>query len=99
MKYLLLILIVACSKPYCEDQDKSSCEIFTNGDRNYITVKARGQHLCCWYATFADCLYWTDDRINEEMIDWYGEIVNDNPECLLFEENCGPSWSYGEVIY
>jgi len=31
------------------------------------------------------------------MVDWYEELVNENPECLLEEENCGPSWSYGNV--
>lgn len=91
-------MVAACNKPYCEYQDHSSCEIYTNGDHNYITVMVKGQHLCCWYATFEDCRYWTSETIHQEMIDWYGDIVNENPECLLKEENCGPSWAYGQVI-
>lgn len=99
MRYLILLLVFAsCYGPQCEYQELSSCEIYTNGDRNHITVMAKGQHLCCWYATFDDCLYWTEERIIEEMRQWYQDLVNENPECLLDAENCGPSWAYGEVI-
>jgi len=92
------MVLMACNKPHCQYKEDSSCEIYTNGDEDYITMMVKGQHLCCWYTTFSECRYWTAERIGEELSDWYSEIINDNPECLLYEENCGPSWKYGIVI-
>ena len=94
---LACLLIAGCYKPHCYYPEDSSCWIFTDRDSNYVTVMAKGQHLCCWYSTFAGCRLWTEDKIEDAMIQWYSQIVNENPECLLEEENCGPSWEYGRV--
>jgi len=96
--FVLVVMLLACSKPHCEYQEDSSCEIYTDGNIDYITVMAKGQHLCCWYATFEGCRYWTPDRIVTEMNDWYTDLKAEHKECLLPEENCGCNWAYGNVI-
>jgi len=96
---VLAFLALSCSKPHCAYESDSSCKIFTNGDRDYITFKIKGQHLCCWYATFSGCARWDQEKIETTMEKWYNGVVEgEGKNCLLPEESCGPSWSYGLVI-
>jgi len=85
-------------KPHCYYQEDSSCEIRTNADTRYITFMLRGQHLCCWYLTIEAEESYDQTVIQTTMIEWYQDVVNEHPECLLEEESCGPTWSYGVVI-
>lgn len=99
--FILNLILSGCNKPHCAYQSDSSCEIFTDGDESYVTFMARGQHLCCWYGTMGcykqDRVRFTEDQLDSLMVDWYRDIVENHRECLLEEENCGPSRKYGRV--
>lgn len=99
--FLVILAIIysmamaGCNKPHCAYQEDRSCQIYTDGNEEYVTFMVKGWNLCCWYTTFERCNR-TDDQLQDELIDWYGQIVNDNPECLIDDENCGPSCDQGK---
>ena len=103
MKHTLFILSLfslSCyQQPKCNYQEFSSCEIFTDGDERYFSVLAKGQHYCCKGITFPNENY-SIEVIETTMVEWYEQLLNtkEGANCLLEDENCGPSWAYGRIL-
>lgn len=97
MKILIILsfVLLGCYGPMCEYQEMCSCEIYTDGDKRFATLKVKGCHLCCWMAQIVICEGMTPDSITELSKKFYWQVVESNPECHIEGEDCGASWSYG----